>query len=59
LLDKTLLGRDAEEGDGNLERRVQEYELLSKSDFCDDVARSAFRLVRPSELGVTSDAVAA
>ncbi len=49
LFDPTLLGRDAEVGDGNLERRVQELELLSRGDFFDVAAQSAFRLVRPSE----------
>ena len=42
LLDQTILGRDAEKGDGNLERRVQEFDLLSRSEFCDAVAQIRF-----------------
>lgn len=48
-LDITLYGRDATRGDGNVERRVHELQLLSSDSFGKAVARNNFRLIRPSE----------
>ncbi|MFL5329547.1 MAG: carbohydrate deacetylase [Gemmataceae bacterium] len=59
LTDPTILGRDAMPGDGNIERRAQEFALLSRSDFRDAVSQNAFRLTRPSEIGRLSEAQAA
>jgi predicted glycoside hydrolase/deacetylase ChbG (UPF0249 family) len=48
--DKTIFGRDAKPGDGNVERREQELAMLSNDSFAAAVASAGFELVRPSEL---------
>lgn len=54
--DETVLGRDATPGDGNLERREQEFNQLKRPGFRADVERMGFRFVRPSQ--VSQDGVA-
>jgi predicted glycoside hydrolase/deacetylase ChbG (UPF0249 family) len=46
--DDTLLGRDAEEGNGLLERRVDELSLLDRPEFLESVRRAGFIMVAPS-----------
>lgn len=48
--DETIIGRDAQPGDGNVERRVQELALLSDPRFLELVMHHGFELVRPSSL---------
>lgn len=47
--DETLIGRDCVVGDGCLERREKERELLAEPAFLQAVSRAGFRLCRPSE----------
>lgn len=49
-LDASLLGRDATRGDGQLERRVQEYALLRQPAFDEACRAAGFRRLSPSEL---------
>jgi predicted glycoside hydrolase/deacetylase ChbG (UPF0249 family) len=51
--DQTLLGRDAKPGDGHLERRVRELELLLQSQLRDAICSAGFQLTRPSQMGTT------
>jgi predicted glycoside hydrolase/deacetylase ChbG (UPF0249 family) len=48
--DPSLLGRDAEPGDGNLERRTQELHLLLQPEFSKRIVEQGFEVVRPSDL---------
>jgi hypothetical protein len=48
--DATLIGRDCGPDDGLLQRRVDEYALLSRTDFLDACARAGFTLTSPSEM---------
>jgi predicted glycoside hydrolase/deacetylase ChbG (UPF0249 family) len=48
--DPTLVGRDCEEGDGLLQRRVDELRLLEHSDFQSAVREAGFTLSPPSQL---------
>ncbi|MCE9534353.1 MAG: ChbG/HpnK family deacetylase [Planctomycetes bacterium] len=48
--DETLLGRDCVPGDGGLERRDRELDLISQPIFADSVRRAGFRLTCPNEL---------
>lgn len=50
FLDLTLLHRDAEPGDGQLQRRVCEYSLLKDPRFHDAGREAGFTLISPSEL---------
>jgi predicted glycoside hydrolase/deacetylase ChbG (UPF0249 family) len=50
--DESLLGRDARAGDGQLERRPAERDLLRATAFRDACRSAGFELVRPSELVV-------
>jgi predicted glycoside hydrolase/deacetylase ChbG (UPF0249 family) len=47
-LDLSLIGRDCSPQDGQLQRRVFEYELLSEPEFPDACRRSGFRLLGPA-----------
>ncbi len=49
--DRTLLGRDATADDGQLERRVCEYQLLQQPRFLQACHDAGFRLVAPSGVG--------
>jgi predicted glycoside hydrolase/deacetylase ChbG (UPF0249 family) len=49
-LDPTLLGRDASPTDGQMERRVREFELLDRPHFRAALDRHGFELVPPSAL---------
>jgi predicted glycoside hydrolase/deacetylase ChbG (UPF0249 family) len=49
-LDETLLGRDATPTDGQVQRRVREFELLERPQFRAAVERYGFELVPPSAL---------
>ena len=49
-LDPTLDGRDGSLADGQLRRRVREFELLADPGFLDAVAAAGFTLVSASEL---------
>lgn len=46
--DESLFGRDAMPGDGNIERRTRELELLSAPAFRDAVTGAKFQLARPT-----------
>jgi predicted glycoside hydrolase/deacetylase ChbG (UPF0249 family) len=48
--DATLTGRDAAIGDGQIERRVREFELLEHTSFLDACRNAGFELVAPSQL---------
>lgn len=48
--DLSLLGRDAQSGDGNLERRTQELHLLLEPSFRTALRQNGFRIISPSEL---------
>ena len=48
--DPTLVGRDCEEGDGLMQRRVDEQRLLEHPDFMRAVRAAGFALVSPSQL---------
>jgi hypothetical protein len=48
--DPTLLGRDCHEGDGLMQRRVDELHLLNQPSFGAACRRAGFTLVSPSEL---------
>jgi predicted glycoside hydrolase/deacetylase ChbG (UPF0249 family) len=48
--DESLLGRDARAGDGQLERRPAERDLLRAAAFRDACRSAGFELVRPSDL---------
>jgi predicted glycoside hydrolase/deacetylase ChbG (UPF0249 family) len=48
-LDRSLLGRDCREGDGLLQRRVDELHLLRQEAFVHACARAGFHRVSPSE----------
>ena len=48
--DPTLLGRDCREGDGLLQRRVDELHLLNQPSFAAACRRAGFTLVPPSGL---------
>ena len=50
-LDTSLYGRDADPGDGQLQRRVGEYNLLLQPRFREACHRAGFTLLAPSELG--------
>ena len=52
--DTTLIGRDCQENDGLLQRRVDELFLLQQPGFLEAVERCGFELVAPSEIGVES-----
>jgi len=58
-LDSTLIGRDAPAEDGNLWRRVREYELFQREDYFEAVREAGFALVPPSRMGVAPHAAAA
>jgi predicted glycoside hydrolase/deacetylase ChbG (UPF0249 family) len=47
--DLTLVGRDCFPGDGQLERRLHEYERLNSPTFRDSVRQNAFTLIAPSQ----------
>lgn len=47
--DRSLLGRDCQEGDGQLQRRVRELELLRHPSFREVCRQAGFHLVRPGE----------
>jgi predicted glycoside hydrolase/deacetylase ChbG (UPF0249 family) len=49
-LDLTLLGRDCDEADGQLQRRVREWHLLRQPGFAQAFQRAGFTLVTPAEL---------
>ncbi len=57
--DETLLGRDCVAGDGLLQRRVDELQLLHRPEFFQAVKRAGFRLIGPAELGESGVAHAA
>ncbi len=59
--DRTLLGRDCQEGDGLLQRRVDELALLERPEFLDAVCEAGFTLVPPARFlgGRHSHALAA
>jgi predicted glycoside hydrolase/deacetylase ChbG (UPF0249 family) len=48
--DATLIGRDCKAGDGQVERRVRELELLSQSAFSDACRDAGFELIAPTQL---------
>jgi hypothetical protein len=48
--DRSLLGRDCSPGDGQVERRVQEYQLLRDARFTAACHRAGFTLAAPAEL---------
>lgn len=48
--DESLIHRDARPGDGNLERRVQELDLLRQSNFRSAQSEAGFRMIRVAEL---------
>lgn len=56
--DETIYGRDAQPGDGNVERRVQELALLSDPQFRVNVMQAGYELVRPSELNAATSVIA-
>jgi chitin disaccharide deacetylase len=49
-LDETLLGRDCFPNDGYLERRVSEYNLLTRPEFPRAIAEAGFTLISPTQL---------
>src|SRR5262249_34748789 len=57
--DETLLGRDATEADGQLQRRVDEFGLLSAPSFREACRRLQFRRIAPRDLLDASRAGAA
>jgi chitin disaccharide deacetylase len=48
--DETLLGRDATETDGQMQRRVDEFTLLSQPSFREVCRQAQFTRVAPREL---------
>jgi predicted glycoside hydrolase/deacetylase ChbG (UPF0249 family) len=48
-LDTTLIGRDCTPDDGQLRRRVHEFQLLQHSSFLEACRQAQFRLVSPCE----------
>jgi hypothetical protein len=48
--DLTLLGRDCHEGDGLMQRRIDEQKRLADPIFLESCRRMGFTLIRPSEL---------
>ena len=52
--DPTLIGRDCEENDGLLQRRVDELFLLQQPGFLEAVEHSGFEMLSPGELGSDS-----
>jgi predicted glycoside hydrolase/deacetylase ChbG (UPF0249 family) len=48
--DATLLGRDCHPGDGLLERRVDEFALLSRPEFSEAVNEAGFQSIAPGQL---------
>ena len=48
--DPTLIGRDCQADDGQVERRVQELQLLQQAQFREACYRAHFALVSPAEL---------
>ena len=48
--DVTLLGRDCHPGDGLLQRRVDEFNLLSRPEFLQVVRQAGYYLVAPGKL---------
>ena len=48
--DATLLGRDCYPGDGLLQRRVDEFALLSRPEFFQAVEQAGFRSIAPGHL---------
>jgi predicted glycoside hydrolase/deacetylase ChbG (UPF0249 family) len=49
-LDPTLLGRDCSAEDGQLQRRIREFNLLRQASFRQACRRAGFSLVSPAEL---------
>jgi predicted glycoside hydrolase/deacetylase ChbG (UPF0249 family) len=49
-MDTTLVGRDCTLTDGQLHRRVNEFQLLQQANFKEACRRAGFALVSPSEL---------
>lgn len=49
-LDATLIGRDCAANDGQIERRVREFELLQQASFLDACRKAGFELIAPSQL---------
>jgi predicted glycoside hydrolase/deacetylase ChbG (UPF0249 family) len=47
--DETLLGRDATDANGQMQRRVDEFELLSRPDFREACRSAGFARVEPRE----------
>jgi predicted glycoside hydrolase/deacetylase ChbG (UPF0249 family) len=49
-LDQTLVGRDCSPGDGQQQRRVQEFQLLQQQVFLDTCREVGLSLIAPAEL---------
>jgi predicted glycoside hydrolase/deacetylase ChbG (UPF0249 family) len=56
--DATLLGRDCREGDGLMQRRVDEYRLLCRPEFLSAVRDAGFTLMFPRQMAARSKSAA-
>lgn len=54
-LDASLVGRDCRAGDGQLERRVRERDLLQSDSFPQAAHAAGFRIVSPDEFARSAD----